>query len=997
MRVQNKLAFRRKRKGDQSLLSDAEVSKLSDFHEIDERHEESRNDQCESSAHDYGWSVMPYQIASIQEQSTNTASNREQVDTFHAPEILKETKSFEKKSASYRRMPGSTQQDCKGTSSTSNHALEKLKNSHSDDIFDDLHSIRDRIIYQVDSLEDIMNEKSLHNSTSNIKSIKSFKIDMDSSETDDFPTGPLDNFPVDPKILKKKGILIVDPKKNGEIYHMDDMNKNLTDKELIIIGQRKRSSRNAADHDFDDDMSLMSNLTDVTYQKSKEERIKYIMSHLTDAAAQIPESRMWCSMFECNPFSNHHSNGKVSDVVADLENDERKPICANSGEPSIAQNARMFFNSLYAVSSKKAGRSRVDVGSFAETVTVCITRIYLSLHEGENDNGLRCTYNEPKLCHDLGVYLKEGKDGQGVVVDVLPDSTAQKSGVEIGDILSFAVPLNNTFQGYEKACDFISRLELIGMRTSYREVFDMFLSKTSSGWPVATVFRRGSVGTKTFENMPLGLLSVDMSIDLSRASSFFHEIVTLAREYDYHRESSGVQEIIRGNIETFMPKPHSRTAHQRNIKARRIDFVGEKAQSFGLDTTKEARWALLPDISDDNYFQPIFLPELRRSNLLTWYTENSDAILYLKFTGTFGGSGVAVTRIKEGAWSAPCVIGANVLGCGLRIHADPIECIIFLRDVNDIEGLKRGERITLGGEEQKERVAVVTKIAGRFCKETFMRCTCYPRNDLNALAYTGNEDINLAGQILSGYAKYPVDAIVFSGALRRLELPSTMYPHPTPPNNLVKFSNSDWTVEKSCMAYESLEPPFDEKSITTLRDLLKTFQKGEKFLVDECKEFEIFTQKFRQMLYDGVTIDRAWPVDDCEHTKDNSFITKVTMRLESMMTDAGREDVLLFLAKKSKTSTQKVDCDFCSPGSFPKKKCLSQSLELRNIVHITQTLPKNFLQKNTSLQEGRKQRKRFVMLQSEDGKGVPILARTAKDASLLACGLKLLAEKIIRS
>lgn len=555
------------------------------------------------------------------------------------------------------------------------------------------------------------------------------------------------------------------------------------------------------------------------------------------------------------------------------------------------------------------------------------------------------------------------------------------------------MPLNNTFQGYEKACDFISRLELIGMRTSYREVFDMFLSKTSSGWPVATVFRRGSDGIKNFEDMPLGLLSVDMSIDLARASSFLHEIVTMAREYDFYRESNGVQEIIRGNIETFIPKPQSRTARQRNSKARRIDFVGEKAQSFGLDTTQEARWILLPNISDESFYQPMFLPELRRSTLLTWYTENSDAILYLKFTGTFGGSGVAVTRIKEGSWSAPCAIGANVIGCGLRLHADPIECIIFLRDMNDIEGLKRGEQITLGGEEQKERVAVVTKIAERFCKETFMRCSCYPRNDLNALTYSGTEEIDSAGQILSGYVKYPVEAIVFSGALRRLELPSTMYPHPTPPNNLAKFSNSDWTIEKSCTVNDSLESPFDENAITTLRDLLRTFQQGETLHLEESNEFEIFTQKFRQMLFDGVTIDRAWPVEDCKDSQDNSFITKVTMKLESMLTDTGREDILLFLAK-SKTSIPSADCDFSSPGSFPKKKCLSQSLELRNIVSISQTMPKNFIQKQTSLQEGRKQRKRFVLLKSKDGKGVPFLARTAKDASLLACGLKLLAERV---
>lgn len=557
------------------------------------------------------------------------------------------------------------------------------------------------------------------------------------------------------------------------------------------------------------------------------------------------------------------------------------------------------------------------------------------------------------------------------------------------------MPLNNTFQGYEKACDFISRLELIGMRTSYREIFDMFLSKTSSGWPIATVFRRGSVGMKNFENMPLGLLSVDIMIDLSRASSFFHGIVTMAREYDYYRESNGVHEMIRGNIETFIPKPQSRASHQRNTKIRRIDFVGEKAQSFGLDTAQEARWILVPKVTDENYYQQMFVPESRRSSLLTWYTENSDAILYVKFTGTFGGSGVIVTRIKEGTWSAPCAIGADVIGCGFRLHADPIECIIFVRDMNDVEGLKRGEKITLGGEVQKERVAVVTRIADSFCKEMTMKCSCYPRNDLNSLLYSESNENCSVGQILGGYIKFPADAIVFGGALRRLELPSTMYPHPTPPNNLARFSNNDWTAEGSCKMHAPLEPPFDESSIRTLRDLLKAFHRGESVYEEESNEFEIFTQKFRQMLYDGVTIDRAWSIDDCKDYQDNSLITKVTMKLESVVTDSGKEDTFLFLAK-SKASVTGVECDFSSPGSFPKKKCLSESLDLRKIVYISQTMPKNFIQSQTSLQEARKQRKRFVMLRSKDGKGVPFLARTAKDASLLACGLKLLAERVHR-
>eukprot|EP00979_Chaetoceros_neogracilis_P019016 scaffold11616_cov308-Chaetoceros_neogracile.AAC.1 len=81
--------------------------------------------------------------------------------------------------------------------------------------------------------------------------------------------------------------------------------------------------------------------------------------------------------------------------------------------------------------------------------------------------------------------------------------------------------------------------------------------------------------------------------------------------------------------------------------------------------------------------------------------------------------------------------------------------------------------------------------------------------------------------ILQGKIQSPSEAIVFGGALRRLELPSTMYPHPTPPKNLVKFNANDWTVESSCKVSGILDPPFDENTITTLRQLLDTFDNGE--------------------------------------------------------------------------------------------------------------------------------------------------------------------------
>ena len=552
------------------------------------------------------------------------------------------------------------------------------------------------------------------------------------------------------------------------------------------------------------------------------------------------------------------------------------------------------------------------------------------------------------------------------------------------------MPLNNTFQGYEKACDFISRLELIGMRTSYREIFDMFLSKTSSGWPVATVFRTRSKGMRNFEQLPLGLLSVDMNIDLHRASSFCHEIVTRSREYDYHQESNGVYEIIRGNIESFFPKPECRSSRQRNqLKIKSVDPVDEQAKAFGLNTGKAARAMLLPMLSDENCHQPLYFPENRRSSLLTWYTENSLALLYLKCTATFGGSGIAMTRISEGSWSAPCAIGAKFSGTRFRPGSDPIECIFFIRDVSELDGLKRGEEITLGGDHKRERILVVTKIAGRFCVEKNMLCSCYARNDINGLMYSKLDPTPATDFILNGKVTSPPESVNLGGALRRLELPSTMYPHPTPPNNLLKFNLNDWTIDDSCKVSKSLEAPFDENTISTLKELLQTFEHGESIYEEELNEFNMFAQKFKQMLCDGVTIDRVLPNDTGKQDGDISF-SKVSLKMDSKSTTSGREETLLFLEK---SGGSRVMSDFKRPMELPNAKTLSETLNFSNIVKISQNMPRSLVKPQTSAQEIKKRRKRYVSMRTKHGKRFMFLARTGKDASLLACGLKLLVER----
>ncbi len=259
--------------------------------------------------------------------------------------------------------------------------------------------------------------------------VNSFKIDEGSSSSNDQSVHSYTSasaslgIPVDP-MFQKRGILIVDPKKNGEIYHMDEDNKSLTDKDLIIIGQGNGD-------DDDDNRSMMSNLTEVTYQKTKEERVKLIVDHLKSTTG-FTESNPWCGAFN---FPIPEESTKPHDPT---KNEEAPKKIRALHEPQdtryFGQDSSLLIKSLVSVSTR--GPESVDFGSYKETICVCITRIYLSLQDNGDNNGLRCTYNEPKLCHDLGVRLHECRDGQAIVIEVLPESTAQRSGVKVGDKLS---------------------------------------------------------------------------------------------------------------------------------------------------------------------------------------------------------------------------------------------------------------------------------------------------------------------------------------------------------------------------------------------------------------------------------------------------------------------------------------------------------------------------------------------------------------------------------
>lgn len=317
--------------------------------------------------------------------------------------------------------------------------LISFPSSDGDDIFDDLESVLGGLEEGDDKfLNDFLRDGSIADAKgkpnfqspdaekANQNKLSQINFDNPSGNHMNNFTSPISSAPIN---TRSKGILIVDPNKNGAVYHMDEDNKSLTDKDLIIFGHQGGEDKD----DHEDDATIMSNLTEVTYQKSKEERVKLIVQHLKDATT-IPETNPFCSIFHCADL--YPSSEDIKDALENPEEarEEAGDVLMKEAMATTEQQFKLTEDTGALIQSLFGGK--VNYGSFNEKIIVCITRIYLALVEGGNDNGLRCTYNEPKLSHDLGVRLLEGNDGQAIVATVIPESTAERSGVQIGDKLS---------------------------------------------------------------------------------------------------------------------------------------------------------------------------------------------------------------------------------------------------------------------------------------------------------------------------------------------------------------------------------------------------------------------------------------------------------------------------------------------------------------------------------------------------------------------------------
>ena len=251
-------------------------------------------------------------------------------------------------------------------------------------------------------------------------------------------------------------------------------------------------------------------------------------------------------------------------------------------------------------------------------------------------------------------------------------------------ILQFAVPLNHAFRGYEKACDLVQKLEFIGMRTTYRELFDMFLSKTTSGWPIALVLRRDAYEKTASTSMTLPMV-------IRNSAAFMHELVSKSREYDYQQESSWTHEHIRGNIELFFPRPKMRE------KAAVSSIWSTVTSVFEGISTRNYQPLLPPSFSNENvYNSPSVSPLLWRRQFLKTALDEIAVFLYAVFTrSSTTDYSIVMTRTYDGSWSDPISVICAVSDSSMVHFIGNIEYVMFIHDPTILVPIFRHEKVDL--------------------------------------------------------------------------------------------------------------------------------------------------------------------------------------------------------------------------------------------------------------------------------------------------------------
>jgi len=658
----------------------------------------------------------------------------------------------------------------------------------------------------------------------------------------------------------------------------------------------------------------------------------------------------------------------------------------------------------------------------------CLLRT--SMHQSTivNDHGSSSNSKSRSVYYNLGINFAE-IDGLAIVESVMYPSSAHYSGVNESDVVNFAVPLNMSDEklDLDLAKQIASRLEKTGRRTSYRDLFDMFTSKTTAGWPIAIVFESSESSASGSGDASFKRSTIPSDCNL--ASRFLSSLSFNARDTAFYHwdddnddivlSSSNITNNKKGNIEDFMIQPKS--YRKKDLLLDMDDSLFFCASAMGCNN----------NIST-------MIADFQNAKKLRNVIKGAQAIVYLSCTISsmgilqiINGNGIFVARLKQhdgsgsSSWSSPSTIAMNSVNMkvGSITYKEEVNCTCFIYSDFILQKL-----IKEGTYKFKNHERLMTIISYDKNKE------CYNRLNLN------NDDITfdtiknnmnntyLYGSkvrtcdIVSGDVKDYYDFKQLHGAIKSLEDPYTMYAHPVTPNSIKSYYIHDWNIENSCIHddYRSGGNGLDLRSFyADLNQLVESSITGKqrsssssnrRFKAsEELSEINIYLQKFIRFLIDGVPVrylktttatvgddndQQAQPEDENNNKVPCVEIYQLNLIYE--IEDNNFDDPimkLVFINKdnnESSPSLRKPSLSITTPSSLiEEQQTNNNSIQIDTITRVSRSAPSSC---NLEINK-----KRLLCIHDDDNDVHHVFfTRNDADHVLLMCGLKILLEKVVR-
>lgn len=300
----------------------------------------------------------------------------------------------------------------------------------------------------------------------------------------------------------------------------------------------------------------------------------------------------------------------------------------------------------------------------------------------------------------------------------------------------------------------IKRLESVGMRTSYRELFDIFLSKTTNTRPVGIVFRRfkskpwgggivNPVSPKSLSprSIPNNGESLTITDEFDWSTDFLRSLSVKAREYEFERyiplEKNQIIEKDAAVL-SFLPRPNSSMVSTKHVEkeeapgpANQLSSLLDFAEKYNCAAAHCGFGAALKKThmtnGDSVEMDSLFLSNRTLSSLM----EQAVGLIFLhrhvdvSYTGglegspsiknvEYSGSGFTVVRKTEGEWSAPCFLEVLSSKCpsdqGASTSFESVHMIIINK--KELAGrLILGNTVKFNASKKQHRVNVLVRDA----------------------------------------------------------------------------------------------------------------------------------------------------------------------------------------------------------------------------------------------------------------------------------------------